>query len=393
MKNVRWTVYDGKKHVSSGMIAAESDKDALGQIMLEQDGKLAPDKSYSFTAGKLSTSSYGDELKRSARVTTHGMDEKVPIPDGEYIFQPTIGDRKAAKKMLGVPLATKEWVNKTIGDVLRENSDVLKDIIGRTPVDTGWGRNAKDLAKLRREQRAGRRTFTADQAAEIVKSQTGRDVECSGKRVWTQNEVDRLVGQVRCPASPVGPSGHHNYQSIPGSKGVPGCKGLGYERCHKCKNKRVKREWPKEMDPLPIQQPITKARQRTKGTVTPSLADAIVGHALENGKKGDIIEVALYPGVGDGCIRKLRCGSPTSIGEPLRVGADGRVYGAARGDPIPYPPYPPILNEKVYGDIAREVRPTDENIYFTAQRGVSVDQVEVSYIHDQVTFSLKDSHD
>lgn len=91
MKNVKWSIREGSKHVASGVLTAESDKDALGQVMLDHDGKLAPDKSYSFKAGELSTSSYGDELSRSARVTSHGMDEDSPM-DGEHHFQPKLAD-------------------------------------------------------------------------------------------------------------------------------------------------------------------------------------------------------------------------------------------------------------------------------------------------------------
>lgn len=286
MKKIKWSIYEGGKFVSSGTLEAECDKDALSQVMLEQDGKLEPDKSYVFTSGALTTSSYGDELARSAHVASHGMDENAPM-DAPHHFQPNPEDIG-----LSAPV-NPDWE--------RVAEKMLKDSVSRTPVDTGalrdhWAQSARDAherTKVEQERKAGRHTFTPTEAAEIIKRVVGRDVYCGNNPVWTQEEVDQLIGKLRCPAAPSGPNGHHEWSDILGSKGEPGCKGLGHERCLKCGNCRAKRRWPKQADGINAPQtfdtgkrtPITKSRQRRNARHRQVFADM-------NGVSVDEVEVS-----------------------------------------------------------------------------------------------------
>lgn len=126
----KWAIYAGGKFVDSGTIEAESDKDGLAQVMLDQDGKLDGGTSYNFTCGELSGSSYGDELRRSARAAVHGIDETRPM-DGPHHFKPKLkdfgideaevgGDLDARREIRSYPNLPGRGPNRIVGRALQD---------------------------------------------------------------------------------------------------------------------------------------------------------------------------------------------------------------------------------------------------------------------------------
>lgn len=379
MKKINWSIRQDGKHIDSGTIEAVDDKNALAGVMsIQDDGRLAPDKSYTFTAGELTASSYGDELERSARVTQCGMDEDAPM-DAPHHFQPNpadVGldpyslDRKLREAQEDADKIIANCPHNDIGTVVGTLDQVCLDcgapIRAGTPVDTGaarktWITDAATAKKIAREKLAGRRTFTPNEAAEIVK-----------------------------------------------------------------------RTAPRSCDLRPVGQPNTR-RNPTRQRVGP---DPIVGRALTSGQKGDVIEVELDT-PGSRC--KLRCAEDVAVGERLRVQSDGRCYGAPRGAVLPdvvvrvrpgdvirpFDQSPtgrvanggPAIQQMPPPDAVRDARrkafgfmplPDENQIQaqhifdkavravaqhrqdFANMRGVPIDQVEVSFVHDEPIFSVKD---
>jgi len=99
---IKWKIYCGSKHIDSGTIQAESERDAMGQVLLAQDGKLKAEESYSFTVGDMKMSTYGDECRRSAEVSGYGRDaEQEPLKGGHHFPAPD----KELMERLGKKLA------------------------------------------------------------------------------------------------------------------------------------------------------------------------------------------------------------------------------------------------------------------------------------------------
>ncbi len=93
MKNFKWKIYEGRKFISAGNVDAESEREAMSQVLAQ--GSTLPiemDKSYSITVGDSMMSSYGDEFEHSAQVTGWGsQDEKADLY-GDYLFKPKVSD-------------------------------------------------------------------------------------------------------------------------------------------------------------------------------------------------------------------------------------------------------------------------------------------------------------
>lgn len=335
MKNIKWKVSLKGKYIDSGTVQAESDKEALGMVLLDfAEGRdLKDDDCYSVTAGEFMTTSFGDEFERSARVSAHGMDENTPM-DAPHHFQPKPSD-------VGI-VTDPDGEHIKPGDIAK----AAKRFMDRTPVDTGaardsWGPTPNETTrkKLARERMAGRRVFHPNEAEKLVKEMTGRDIYCGNNPVWTQRELDSLIGKLRCPASPVGPNGHHDWASIHGTIGVHGCVGLGLERCPKCGTGRVKRMDPPGMNEKKVVQTSTgRSRQRNQPNIP---------------------------------IR-------TAKGEALRKA-------------FSFDPHRDAAGAAAAAIMDKHVKMVSlERMKFAQANNVPVEDVVVEFIHDEVHFSLKD---
>lgn len=85
-----WKITCKGKYIDSGSIQAETQKQALGEVLLAQVGKREDDKCYSVKVGDSMTTSFGDEFERSAGATSWGPDEP-ELEDG-YLFKPKLED-------------------------------------------------------------------------------------------------------------------------------------------------------------------------------------------------------------------------------------------------------------------------------------------------------------
>lgn len=76
MKNVKWSVYQGSRHVDSGTVLAKDDREVLRRLLARDLGVFepVPEKCYRLSAGDAMASAYGDEFER----TCHAVGD----PDG-----------------------------------------------------------------------------------------------------------------------------------------------------------------------------------------------------------------------------------------------------------------------------------------------------------------------
>tara|TARA_R110002167_G_C12707228_1_gene655116 strand:- start:21566 stop:22474 length:909 start_codon:yes stop_codon:yes gene_type:complete len=169
----QWKVSSGSRYVDSGTIEAETQKQAMGEVLLAQEeqrklGKRDADTSYSITCGDSTTTSYGDEFVRSAEATSWTEE---PTMDEGHAFKPSLSDVGiepdpfaatvtdgcaheweasgfAEEKCASCgKLRDKQWDDtedlvKDIGKqiVKKVITEALDKMINATPVDTGaWG--------------------------------------------------------------------------------------------------------------------------------------------------------------------------------------------------------------------------------------------------------------
>lgn len=336
---VKWKVYKAGRHVDSGTIEAESDKEALGMVLLDMAERpgLVADDCYSVTAGEITTTSFGDEFKRSARVSAHGMDEDSPM-DGDYHFQPSLKDIGIDPAAVG-------------GDetVIYNGDHVDTDVSG-------------DHMSVKDAMEAGRKL------------------------------MEELAKKAKCL--------HNNIGTIIGTLG---------QICLDCG--------------APVNRPSTPPGLTTQGM------DTIVGRAMNSAAPGDTVEVVFSPHfVIGGGVHKVIAGDQITIGEGIRIGASGHAYPPPKnkGDYIPgtknltgralasnpnlqnmpvrtkrgdalrkaFQFNPPPLDaageraKHIFDKSVREVATQRQK--FASIHGVTVDDVEVTFIHDEVQFSLKD---
>lgn len=86
VKNHKWSIHHGSRHIDSGTVEAESERDAMKQVMSRgSELPIEMEKCYRITVGDMVMSSYGDEFTRSAHVV--GWGEDVETKSGGYLFR------------------------------------------------------------------------------------------------------------------------------------------------------------------------------------------------------------------------------------------------------------------------------------------------------------------
>jgi hypothetical protein len=228
MKNIRWKVYEEGRFLKGGVVTAESDRGAMEDMMRELATSGAdPDKCYRVEVGELVASSYGDEFVRTAEAGT--IDETDVDPSGYLhpaprldIFTGDLSHDHPWNKPNARPL----------GDIERAAEKMM-------PASTN---PILEEIRLRRDavNRSIRGNWSAQEAMDIVKEETGRDVwfpsGVDGK--WSTAHVQSVVDELRCRAKARGNS--HDWENIPGT--ISGYAPLGSETCGTCHKTREKRD-------------------------------------------------------------------------------------------------------------------------------------------------------
>tara|TARA_R110002153_G_scaffold132597_2_gene281619 strand:- start:1692 stop:2567 length:876 start_codon:yes stop_codon:yes gene_type:complete len=128
-----WKVSQGGRYVDSGTIEADTQKEAMGLVLLAQEeerkaGKREPDKSYSIKCGDSMMSSYGDEFVRSAECTSW-TDE--PEMDGGGFIAPSLADVgiETLEDMAGSVTygCAHEWMPSGFGEEKCDHCGKLRD--------------------------------------------------------------------------------------------------------------------------------------------------------------------------------------------------------------------------------------------------------------------------
>jgi len=256
--NYPWKIKDGSNTVASGVIEAETEREAMADVLEQNaEGRIA-DKSYTITVGSLTGSSYGDEFTRTSEVTGWGNDEEQePLECDGYLFKAKPEDVLTPEQLADI------WdqFDKAC-DMTAKSAQGLSDAVDRACPDT------VDRTVVKQQYR-------------------GTPPTCKHHNM-NGEATNPLTGEIHAWCVDCGHIAEH---------------GTG----------RFDNDYPK-----------TGRLNASEPNISngPKGQDAIIGRALESGKKGDTINIRLnwnshYRGV---------LGSDAEIGEGLRAGGDGRFY-------------------------------------------------------------------
>jgi len=311
MKHHKWSIYEGTRHIDSGTVQAESERDALREILSRgSELPIQMDKCYRVTVGDTTMSSYGDEFIRSAEVTGWGEDAERENLDGGHLFNdPVIQD---------LDEEALERIAKAVGaKVLTES---LKKLIKAT---IGAGKSMEELgAAMDHDEFGDDEDFVYPGVNHggfpFIPTDCGYDQD----RQRDFNENLGACGPMQpCPAD--GRDHDLNDNAVNPTTGeIHSC-------CKKCGWIEPKGTGKMANDPyggigMPYNKPL--------GAGT----DRIIGRALHNAKKGEDLEIVLDPGPygGGGGTYKAAAQGDIPINGPVRVGASGGIYPPARDKPL-----------------------------------------------------------
>ena len=134
LKNIKWSVREGSRHVDSGTVLAKDEREVLRRILVGDLGAVSPvpEKCYRISAGDALASAYGDEFE----LTCHAVGDPEGLPGeehaltGGYLFdEDEVLARNPGLQGDHIPEAV---ILEAAKDFM-ENSRALDEVLARNP--------------------------------------------------------------------------------------------------------------------------------------------------------------------------------------------------------------------------------------------------------------------